>query len=109
MGIVSQSAAKGKIVADDPQGLLYLTARYIEALRVRNFAEQTLYGRGKMLRYFRVFCEQIGVTQARQVTRAVMINYQSLPLPLPQGRRQGAHHRHAEGMAVMRDERSSPG
>ena len=77
MGIVSQSAAKGKIVADDPQGLLYLTARYMEALRVRNFTEQTLYGRGKMLRYFRVYCEQIGVTQARQVTRAVMINYQS--------------------------------
>jgi len=77
MGIVSQSAAKGKIVADDPQGLLYLTARYIEALRVRNFTDQTLYGRGKMLRYFRVYCEQIGVTQARQVTRAVMINYQS--------------------------------
>lgn len=69
--------AKGKIVADDPQGLLYLTARYMEALRVRNFTEQTLYGRGKMLRYFRVYCEQIGVTQARQVTRAVMINYQS--------------------------------
>jgi integrase/recombinase XerD len=81
MGIVSQSAAKsvakGKIVADDPQGLLYLTARYMEALRVRNFTEQTVYGRGKMLRYFRVYCEQIGVTQARQVTRAVMINYQS--------------------------------
>ena len=77
MGIVSQSAAKGKIVADDPQGLLYLTARYMEALRVRNYTEQTLYGRGKMLRYFRVYCEQIGVTQARQVTRAVMINYQS--------------------------------
>jgi integrase/recombinase XerD len=80
MGIVSQSAAKGKTVrppSDDPQGLLYLTARYIEALRVRHFTEQTLYGRGKMLRYFRVYCEQIGVTQARQVTRAVMINYQS--------------------------------
>ena len=30
-----------------------------------------------MLRYFRVFCEQLGITQARQVTRAVILNYQS--------------------------------
>lgn len=76
-------ASKRKTVAEnrqsgtDPQGLLYLAARYMEALRVRNFSQQTVYGRGKTLRYFRLYCEQIGVTQARQVTRAVMVNYQS--------------------------------
>ena len=64
-------------MADDPQSLLYLTGRYLEWLRVRNYSQQTLYGRGKMLRYFRVFCEQIGITQARQITRAVVVNYQS--------------------------------
>jgi hypothetical protein len=50
-------ASKGKTLTDDPQGLLYLSARYTEALRVRNFSEQTVYGRGKMLRYFRMYCE----------------------------------------------------
>jgi len=62
---------------DDPQSLLYLTGRYLEHLRVRNFSDQTLYGRAKYLRYFRVFCEQLGLTQARQVTRAIILNYQS--------------------------------
>jgi integrase/recombinase XerD len=61
----------------DPQSLLFLTGRYVEHLRVRNFAESTLYGRSKMLKYFRQFCEQLGITQARQVTRAVVVNYQS--------------------------------
>ena len=61
---------------DDPQGLLYLTGRYLEHLRIRNYSEQTAYGLAKSLRYFRAFCEQIGVTQARQVTRAVVVNYQ---------------------------------
>jgi len=63
--------------ASDPQGLLYLTGRYLEYLRVKNFSEETIYARAKYLRYFRQFCEQINITQARQVTRAVMVNYQS--------------------------------
>jgi len=62
---------------DDPQGLLYLAGRYLEYLRVRNYSPQTIYSTGKMMRYFRMFCEQIGVTQVRQVTRAVVVNYQS--------------------------------
>ena len=63
--------------ANDPQGLLYLSGRYLEYLRVRNFSEETIYARAKSLKYFRVFCEQLGITQAKQVTRAVMVNYQS--------------------------------
>jgi len=62
---------------DDPQGLLYLSCRYLEYLRVKNFSAQTVYGRTKFLRYFRLFCEQLGITQARSVTRAVILNYQS--------------------------------
>jgi integrase/recombinase XerD len=64
-------------MSEDPQSLLYLTGRYLEWMRVRNYSAQTLYGRGKMLRYFRGFAEQIGLTQARQITRAVIIAYQS--------------------------------
>lgn len=62
---------------EDPQGLLYLIARYLEQLRVRHYSPQTVYLRSKMLRPFRLFCEQAGLTQARQVTRAVIFNYQS--------------------------------
>lgn len=61
---------------DDLQGLLYLTARYVEHLRIRNYSEQTVYARVKSLRYFRLFCMQIGVLEARQITRAVVLNYQ---------------------------------
>jgi len=63
--------------SDDPQSLLYLVSRYLEYLRIKNFSEATIYGQGKSLRYFRTFCEEIGITQARQVTRAVVVNYQS--------------------------------
>ena len=63
--------------ANDPQGLLYLGGRYLEYLRVRNFSEDTVYARAKSLKYFRNFCEHLGITQARQVTRAVTVNYQS--------------------------------
>lgn len=62
---------------EDPQGLLYLIARYLEQLHVRHYSPQTVYTRSKMLRPFRLFCEQAGLTQARQVTRAVIFNYQS--------------------------------
>jgi integrase/recombinase XerD len=61
---------------EDPQGMLYLIARYLEYLRVRHYSPQTVYTRSKMLRPFRLFCEQAGLTQARQVTRAVIFNYQ---------------------------------
>ncbi len=70
-------AERRSLLEEDPQGLLYLAGRYLEHLRVRNYSPQTIYSTGKLLRYFRMFCEQIGVTQARQVTRAVMVNYQS--------------------------------
>lgn len=74
---LAEAELKTGVAGDDPQGLLYLTGRYLEYLRIRNYSSETIYGRGKMLRYFRLFCEQIGVTQGRQVTRAVVVNYQS--------------------------------
>lgn len=61
----------------DPQGMLYLAGRYLEHLRIRNYSEQTVFHRNKRLITFRLFCEQMGISQARQVTRAVLLNYQS--------------------------------
>lgn len=75
---------------DDPQGLLYLIGRYLEYLRVRNFSPQTVYGRGKVLRYFRLYGQQLGLTQARQITRAVILNYQAYLF----------HYRKADGTAL---------
>lgn len=80
----------GGLPPDDPQGLLYLSGRYLEYQRVKNYSTETIYGLGKMLRYFRMFCEQVGVTQARQVTRAVVVNYQSYLY----------HYRKANGTAL---------
>jgi integrase/recombinase XerD len=62
---------------EDPQSLLYLTARYLEYKRVRNYSATTVYRFERHLSYFRRFCEAVGVTQGRQVTRAVILSYQS--------------------------------
>jgi integrase/recombinase XerD len=63
--------------ADDPAGLLYLIGRYLESLRVKNYSERTVTMRGINLGYFRSFSAALDLTQARQVTRAVILNYQS--------------------------------
>lgn len=75
---------------DDPQGLLYLSGRYLEWLRVHHWSSQTIYGNAKYLRYFRLFCQQLGITQARQITRAVMVSYQTYLY----------HYRKTNGMAL---------
>jgi len=62
---------------NDPQTLLYMMERYLAYMRVRNYSPRTVEAHAKMLRRFRLFCEQLGVTQARQVTRAVILNYQN--------------------------------
>jgi integrase/recombinase XerD len=74
---MSQHRNRSDRNGDDPQGLLYLSGRYLEHLRVHNFSKHTVYQRMKLLLYFRRFCEELGITQARQVTRAVLMNYQS--------------------------------
>jgi len=63
--------------SSDPQGLLYLADRYLEHLRVHNYSPRTLEAHGKAIKYFRAFCQEFGITQARQVTRAVILRYQS--------------------------------
>jgi integrase/recombinase XerD len=62
---------------DDVHGLPHLIARYLSDLRVRNYSERTVHTRGIMLDYFRQYCQALGLTQARQVTRAHVLNYQA--------------------------------
>lgn len=63
--------------AEDSQGLLYLTGRYLEHLRLRHFSPRSVYRRERELHRFRKYGEALGITQARQVTRGVILNYQS--------------------------------
>jgi len=56
---------------------MHLAGHYLDHLRVRNYSQQTIYGVGKMLRYFRNYCGQGGITHTGHVTRAVVLNYQS--------------------------------
>ena len=57
--------------------LLLLSSTYLDNLRVQNYSSQTVYSIGKMLRYFREFCEKIGVSNAGQVTSPIILHYQS--------------------------------
>ncbi|MEM9446750.1 MAG: site-specific tyrosine recombinase XerC [Verrucomicrobiota bacterium] len=61
----------------DPLCVGYLLGRYLEHLKVRNYTDQTVYSKAKTLRQFRYYCEELGITQARQVTRETILNYQS--------------------------------
>ena len=75
---------------NDPQSLIYLMERYLAYMRVRHYSPRTVEAHTKMLRRFRLFCEQLGITQARQVTRAVILNYQNYLF----------HHRKKDGNAM---------
>jgi len=72
-----QNSASLNPSPDDPQGMLHLCGVFLEYLRVRNYSPRTVYNRGRQLAAFRRFCERLGLTQARQVTRAVVLAYQS--------------------------------
>jgi len=74
----------------DPQGLLYLTGRYLEHMRVRHFSPRSVYRRERELARFRRWCEAVGISQARQVTRGVVLNFQSHIY----------HYRKADGTAL---------
>ena len=62
---------------DDPQSLLYLSGKYLEQMRVRNFSERTIKLRGHYLDYFRRWCQERGVSRASEVTKAVVEQYQT--------------------------------
>lgn len=61
----------------DPQSILFLQDRYIEHLRVRHYTDESLYGRNKRIRYFRTYCEELGISRVSQITRSVVLHYQS--------------------------------
>ncbi|MGE3231445.1 MAG: site-specific tyrosine recombinase XerC [Hyphomicrobium sp.] len=60
----------------DPQGLPAFVARYLEWLRVHNYAEPTVLNRELYLGYFVAWCAERGLTQPREITKPILERYQ---------------------------------
>jgi integrase/recombinase XerD len=60
----------------DPRGFGYLLNAFLESMAVRNYSERTIAGRKTYLGYFMAWCEERGVSQPIQVTRAILERYQ---------------------------------
>ena len=60
----------------DPQGLAAFVMRYLEWLRVHNYAEPTVENRELYLGYFVAWCVERGLTQPREITKPILERYQ---------------------------------
>ncbi len=64
-------------MSEDPQSLIYLSAKYLEQLRVRHYSPLTLKLRGHCLDYFRRWCQERSITRASEVTKVIVQQYQT--------------------------------
>ena len=62
--------------ADDPRGMGFLILQFIEWSRVKGYAEATLEGREKYLRFFAVWLDTRGITRPQEVTRPMLERFQ---------------------------------
>ncbi|HEX5421867.1 MAG TPA: site-specific tyrosine recombinase XerC [Gammaproteobacteria bacterium] len=60
----------------DSQGLAAFVMRYLEWLRVHNYAEPTVINRELYLGYFVAWCLERGLTQPREITKPILERYQ---------------------------------
>jgi integrase/recombinase XerD len=60
----------------DPQGLAAFVVRYLEWLRVHNYAEPTVQNREIYLGYFVAWCIERGLTQPKEITKPILERYQ---------------------------------
>jgi integrase/recombinase XerD len=60
----------------DPQGLAAFVVRYLEWLRVHNYAEPTLENREVYLGYFVVWCVERGLSRPQEITKPILERYQ---------------------------------
>jgi len=60
----------------DPQGLPAFVMRYLEWLRVHNYAEPTVANRKLYLGYFVAWCAERGLTQPKEITKPILERYQ---------------------------------
>jgi integrase/recombinase XerD len=63
--------------AGDPREMKALLERYLEWLHITNYSERTVKNQRANLGYFIQWCEQRGVTKPTEVTRQIVVRYQS--------------------------------
>ena len=61
---------------DDPHGMLVLMHKYLEYLRVHNYADTTLENRHFCIGFFIRWAEERGVVQPAEVTKQIIERYQ---------------------------------
>ena len=61
---------------NDPEGLSAWMARYMEALRVKNYSERTIENRLMYIGLFIQWCETRSVTRPQEVTKPMLDRYQ---------------------------------
>jgi len=61
----------------ETETLLYMEKLYLENLAVRNYAQGTIDSKIVHLRFFRNYCEQCGIKQAKDVTRKDILGFQA--------------------------------
>jgi integrase/recombinase XerD len=59
----------------DPRGFHVLIQRYLEHLRVKNYADSTVTNREVYLGYFVRWCDERGISQPCQVTKPILDRY----------------------------------
>jgi integrase/recombinase XerD len=74
-------------VALDPEGLTSWMKRYLEWLRVKNYAERTVENRESYLGFFIAWCEARSLLRPQEITKPILERYQ----------RHLYHHRKADG------------
>jgi integrase/recombinase XerD len=60
----------------DPQGLAAFVMRYLEWLRVHNYAEPTVANRELYLGYFVAWCAERGLNTPKEITKPILERYQ---------------------------------
>jgi integrase/recombinase XerD len=61
---------------NDPEGLLVWTKRYLEWLRMKNYAERTVENRRVYLNFFIGWCEARSLSRPVEVTKPILERYQ---------------------------------
>ncbi len=61
---------------NDPEGLCVWSRRYLDALRIKNYAERTIENREVYLGYFIGWADTRSVTRPSQVTKPILEGYQ---------------------------------
>lgn len=62
--------------AADPDGLWAWLLRYLEALKVKAYTEQTLWGQERYLRDFIAWCDVRGLSRPHEITKPIVESYQ---------------------------------